>query len=95
MNSFEPEKKKLDVLAYQHSRYATRCMVCGTLIKRGTLICTPADGNLVSIERKSKARWAHPACMKRAINERLQITKQVSKDAYASRKARKAKRRNS
>jgi hypothetical protein len=94
MNSFESEEKKLGLLAYQHSRYATRCMICGTLIKRGTLICTPVDGNLVDIQKKSKARWAHPTCMKKALNERLQVSKQVSKDAYANRKARKARRRH-
>lgn len=81
-----------DDIAYQRAKYPSRCMLCGQPIGRGALIVTPVDNTRITFTKKSKARWAHPPCMKKALREQKVVSAQEGRLAFRMRQLKKRRR---
>lgn len=78
-------------IAYHRAKYPTRCMLCALPIGRGALIVTVVDDERISLEKKSKARWAHPECMKRQLQSRDLLSRERARQAWRQRVRRRTK----
>jgi hypothetical protein len=64
-------------IAFHHAQYATRCMVCGAAITKGSLIATPVSIEEWQLPRKSKGRWCHPPCLKNGLPRHIEEQRQL------------------
>lgn len=85
------KKSYIPEIAFTHAKYQSRCMICGNMIAKRSLIVLVVDASRMPYKSSTRARWSHPDCVARVAREHSQLALALAQRAYTKRNAKRNK----